>query len=149
MMRRVTHLGGARATLGAGCALLLWDRQLGAAALLANAGSHVVVQLLHATMPPPNAPLHRILVVDDEPDITALVAYIWRRRATASSRRPTARTRCKPPGKSVPISSSSISCFPMCRATTCSPSCDGATRPAKSASSCSRLATRKWTGSAD
>src|SRR3989441_2246763 len=75
MMRRVTHLGGARATLGAGCALLLWDRQLGAAALLANAGSHVVVQLLHATMPPPNAPLHRILVVDDEPDITALVAY--------------------------------------------------------------------------
>jgi len=24
---------------------------------------------------PPNAPLHRILVVDDEPDITALVAY--------------------------------------------------------------------------
>src|SRR5256886_11912731 len=26
-------------------------------------------------MPPPNAPLHRILVVDDEPDITALVAY--------------------------------------------------------------------------
>src|SRR5437667_11046852 len=26
-------------------------------------------------MPPPNAPLHRVLVVDDEPDITALVAY--------------------------------------------------------------------------
>src|SRR5438067_13170765 len=26
-------------------------------------------------MPPPKAPLHRILVVDDEPDITALVAY--------------------------------------------------------------------------
>ena len=50
MMRRVTHLGGAQATLGAGCALLLWDRRLGAAALLANAGTHVVVQLLKRTV---------------------------------------------------------------------------------------------------
>ncbi len=45
-MRRITHLGGARATLGLGFALLAWDRRLGAGALLANAGSHVVVQLL-------------------------------------------------------------------------------------------------------
>ena len=53
MMRRVTHLGGARATLSAGCAPLLWDRRLGAAALLANAGSHVVVQLLKRTVQRP------------------------------------------------------------------------------------------------
>ena len=45
-MRRLTHLGGARVTIGAGLGLLAYDRRLGAAALLANAGSHVVVQLL-------------------------------------------------------------------------------------------------------
>jgi len=47
MMRRLTHLGGARVTLGAGVALIaLGDRRTGAAALLANAGSHLLVQVL-------------------------------------------------------------------------------------------------------
>jgi undecaprenyl-diphosphatase len=47
MMRRLTHLGGARATLGTGLALVaLGEARLGAAALLANAASHLVVQVL-------------------------------------------------------------------------------------------------------
>ncbi len=47
MMRLLTHLGGARTTLGIGLALvLLGDRTVGLAVLLANAASHVVVQLL-------------------------------------------------------------------------------------------------------
>jgi len=46
-MRRLTHLGGARATLGAGLVLLVADdARVGAAALLANAASHLVVQAL-------------------------------------------------------------------------------------------------------
>src|SRR2546425_66761 len=70
MMRHVTHLGGARATLGASCALLVWDRRLGAAALLANAGSHVVVQLLKRAVARPRpcdasgAPLARVDLPD-------------------------------------------------------------------------------------
>jgi undecaprenyl-diphosphatase len=50
-MRRLTHLGGARVTLGVGGALIaLGERRLGAAVLLANAGSHVVVQVLKRTV---------------------------------------------------------------------------------------------------
>jgi undecaprenyl-diphosphatase len=46
-MRRLTHLGGARATLGAGLVLLVTDdARVGAAVLLANAASHLVVQAL-------------------------------------------------------------------------------------------------------
>jgi len=46
-MRWITHLGGARATLAAGFALIaLGEPRLGLTALLANAGSHVFVQLL-------------------------------------------------------------------------------------------------------
>lgn len=46
-MRWLTHLGGARATLGAGVLLLvLGDHRLGAAVLVANAASHLVVQVL-------------------------------------------------------------------------------------------------------
>jgi len=46
-MRRLTHLGGARVTLSAGLVLLVLDDvRVGAAALLANAASHVVVQTL-------------------------------------------------------------------------------------------------------
>jgi undecaprenyl-diphosphatase len=46
-MRWITHLGGARVTLGVGLALMaLGEPRLGLAALLANAGSHVFVQLL-------------------------------------------------------------------------------------------------------
>jgi len=47
MMRWVTHLGGARVTLAVGLALIaLGEARLGLTALLANAGSHVFVQLL-------------------------------------------------------------------------------------------------------
>jgi undecaprenyl-diphosphatase len=46
-MRWITHLGGARATLAVGLALIaLREPRLGLTALLANAGSHVFVQLL-------------------------------------------------------------------------------------------------------
>jgi len=45
-MRWLTHLGGARTTVGAGLALLAVDRRLGLAALLANAVSHAAVQVL-------------------------------------------------------------------------------------------------------
>ena len=46
-MRWITHLGGARATLAVGLALVaLGEPRLGLTALLANAGSHVFVQLL-------------------------------------------------------------------------------------------------------
>lgn len=46
-MRWITHLGGARVTLGIGLALMaLGQTRLGAATLLANAGSHLLVQVL-------------------------------------------------------------------------------------------------------
>ena len=46
-MRWITHLGGAGVTLAAGGALMvLGEARLGLTALLANAGSHVFVQLL-------------------------------------------------------------------------------------------------------
>ncbi len=46
-MRWITHLGGARTTLAIGLALIaLGAPRLGLTALLANAGSHVIVQLL-------------------------------------------------------------------------------------------------------
>jgi undecaprenyl-diphosphatase len=46
-MRWITHLGGARVTLGIGLALAaLGETRLGLAALVANAGSHLLVQLL-------------------------------------------------------------------------------------------------------
>jgi undecaprenyl-diphosphatase len=47
MMRHLTHLGGATVTLGSGVVLMaLGEPRLGLATLLANAGSHVVVQVL-------------------------------------------------------------------------------------------------------
>jgi undecaprenyl-diphosphatase len=46
-MRWITHLGGARVTLGIALALVaLGESRLGLAALLGNAGSHLLVQLL-------------------------------------------------------------------------------------------------------
>jgi len=46
-MRWLTHLGGARFTLGVGLALVAAGQpRLGLAALLANTGSHLVVQIL-------------------------------------------------------------------------------------------------------
>jgi undecaprenyl-diphosphatase len=52
-MRRLTHLGGARATLGAGLALLPFGgatSRLGLTVLLANALSHAAVQVLKRTV---------------------------------------------------------------------------------------------------
>lgn len=47
MIRHLTHLGGATATIGAGLALIAaGDRPTGLAALLANVLSHVPVQVL-------------------------------------------------------------------------------------------------------
>jgi undecaprenyl-diphosphatase len=47
MMRRLTHLGGARVTIGASVALAVaGDTRLAGATLLANALSHLVVQVL-------------------------------------------------------------------------------------------------------
>ena len=46
-MRWITHLGGARVTLGIGLALAaLGETRLGLAALVANVGSHLFVQIL-------------------------------------------------------------------------------------------------------
>ena len=46
-MRWITHLGGARVTLGIGLALAAFgETRLGLAVLVANAGSHVLVQVL-------------------------------------------------------------------------------------------------------
>jgi undecaprenyl-diphosphatase len=50
MMRAVTHLGGARATIGAGLLLLAFDRRAGLAALAGNAVSHLAVQILKRTV---------------------------------------------------------------------------------------------------
>lgn len=46
-MRWITHLGGARVTLGIGLAVAaLGETRLGLSVLVANAGSHLLVQLL-------------------------------------------------------------------------------------------------------
>jgi undecaprenyl-diphosphatase len=46
-MRWITHLGGARVTLGVGLVLAAFgDARLGVAVLVANVGSHVLVQVL-------------------------------------------------------------------------------------------------------
>jgi undecaprenyl-diphosphatase len=55
-MRRLTHLGGARATLGAGLILIAVggdDRRAGLVALLGNTLSHVLVQVLKRTVARP------------------------------------------------------------------------------------------------
>jgi undecaprenyl-diphosphatase len=47
MMHLLTHLGGARVTIGIGALLTLaGEERLGLAVLLANAASHIVVQVL-------------------------------------------------------------------------------------------------------
>lgn len=56
MIRRLTHLGGARATIAAGLVLTLSGgeaAQVGLAALLGNTLSHLLVQLLKRTVARP------------------------------------------------------------------------------------------------
>src|SRR5260370_39466664 len=70
-MRWITHLGGARATLGIGLALVaLGESRLGLAALLGNAGSHLLVQLLKRAVAraPPCDASGRPLALGDLPD---------------------------------------------------------------------------------
>ena len=51
MMRRLTHVGGARVTIGAGLGLVAaGERRLGIAALLALTVSHIAVQILKRTV---------------------------------------------------------------------------------------------------
>jgi undecaprenyl-diphosphatase len=70
-MRWVTHLGGARATLGVGVVLVvLGEPRLGLAVLLANVGSHLLVQVLKravARARPADAS-GRLLALVDLPD---------------------------------------------------------------------------------
>jgi undecaprenyl-diphosphatase len=70
MMRLLTHLGGARATVGAGLLLMVWQPRVGLAALLANASSHVVVQILKRLVARarPCSPDGRPLALVDLPD---------------------------------------------------------------------------------
>ncbi len=70
MMRWLTHLGGARVTVGTGFVVLLVDRRLGLAALLANVLSHLGVQVLKRTVarPRPCDPGGRPLALVELPD---------------------------------------------------------------------------------
>ncbi|HUL04261.1 MAG TPA: phosphatase PAP2 family protein [Gemmatimonadales bacterium] len=72
-MRWLTHLGGARVTLGTGVALLPFGgatTRLGLTVLLANALSHAAVQILKRTVvrARPCDPLGRSLAIVDLPD---------------------------------------------------------------------------------
>ncbi|MFI5280548.1 MAG: phosphatase PAP2 family protein [Gemmatimonadales bacterium] len=73
MMRRLTHLGGARVTLGIGLALTALggaERRVGLAALAGNAFSHLLVQVLKRTVrrPRPCGPEGELLALIDLPD---------------------------------------------------------------------------------
>ncbi len=71
MMRRLTHLGGARVSVGAGLLLVVGgERRLGLAALLANAMSHAAVQILKRTLarPRPSDAYGRPLALIELPD---------------------------------------------------------------------------------
>jgi undecaprenyl-diphosphatase len=73
MMRRVTHLGGARVTILAGLALTAFggaERRVGLAALAGNAFSHLLVQVLKRTVrrPRPCGPQGELLALIDLPD---------------------------------------------------------------------------------
>jgi undecaprenyl-diphosphatase len=70
-MRWITHLGGARVTLGIGLGLVAAGAiRLGAATLLANAGSHLLVQLLKRAVARarPCDASGRVLALIDLPD---------------------------------------------------------------------------------
>ena len=96
MMRRLTHLGDASTTIGVGLvALAAGQTRLGAAMLLANALSHVPVQLLKRVVarPRPSDAFGRPLALVPLPDqfscpsghaaaatavaTTAAIAYPW------------------------------------------------------------------------
>ncbi len=73
MMRRLTHLGGARVTIGIGLGLVALggdERRVGLVALLANAISHVAVQVLKRTVarPRPCDPSGASLALIELPD---------------------------------------------------------------------------------
>jgi undecaprenyl-diphosphatase len=73
MMRYLTHLGGARATIAAGLALVAAGgeaRAVGLAALLGNALSHIAVQILKRAVarPRPCDPWGRPLALVELPD---------------------------------------------------------------------------------
>ena len=70
MTRRLTHLGGARATILGGLLLALADRHAGLAALLGNALSHALVQVLKRSIarPRPAGPDGAPLALVDLPD---------------------------------------------------------------------------------
>jgi len=73
MKRLVTHLGGARVTLGAGLALAALGgegRRAGLAALAGNAASHLLVQVLKRAVarPRPCDPQGMPLALVDAPD---------------------------------------------------------------------------------
>ncbi len=70
-MRWITHLGGARATIGTGLALVAaGERRLGVAALFALVTSHLAVQVLKRTVarPRPCDATGRALALVDLPD---------------------------------------------------------------------------------
>ncbi|MDP3909891.1 MAG: phosphatase PAP2 family protein [Gemmatimonadales bacterium] len=71
MMRWVTHLGGARVTIGLGLVLMAAGAvRLGLAALIANLASHLAVQVLKRTVrrPRPCDANGRALALVDLPD---------------------------------------------------------------------------------
>ncbi len=73
MMRHLTHLGGARATLGAAVGLIALggnERKVGLAALVANVSSHLAVQVLKRVVarPRPCDASGRLLALVDLPD---------------------------------------------------------------------------------
>jgi len=71
MLRRLTHLGGARVTIGASLVLVaLGEWRLGVATGLANTLSHIVVQILKRTVARarPCDPYGRPLALVDLPD---------------------------------------------------------------------------------
>ncbi|MFI5214845.1 MAG: phosphatase PAP2 family protein [Gemmatimonadales bacterium] len=73
MMRRLTHLGGARVTILSGLALTALggaERRVGLAALAGNAFSHLLVQVLKRAVrrPRPCGPEGELLALIDLPD---------------------------------------------------------------------------------
>ena len=91
---------------------------------------------------------HRILVVDDEPDITALVAYHLAKagfRVSTASTGPEALKAAREERPDIVILDLML---PGVTGTTCWPSCAAGTRPGRSGSSSSPPGARRWIASA-